>query len=508
MGTKAQGVLVGLATDPELARTRYWLQGKLWSDRSGEQASASLRQALSAIRRSLGGAQDILIADRHAVRLDPTRVAVRDDPATGLEFLEGLDVRDPAFRTWLQQVRAERAPAAPVRPAPAPGPVQVFAPRRRRQIVLECVGVPGSPLHLIEEQFCDSVQKSLAEMFEIDAHRTLPGTVRAGLLVLSVHAFAMPGGALGLRVAVTENSSLRSFWADTAVAPPPAPPALLDLQHLALSHRAVTAVVQLVSRPAEPGLHDPDADMLAGTGLRKMFSMRWSELDEAEMLFRKAYELEPRGLYHAWLAQLAAIRFVEHRHTNRLDAAEQARGLCSDALAAEPTNSFVLSAVANARLVLEQDGVASRELSQLGIAANGSNPLAWWARSSALLYTGEFEQAHAAARTAQVLARDSTMRFWTDFQMALTAAVTGRESVAITKFEVSRALNPQFRPPLRYLLGLYSRQHDDDSARRTLELLRRAEPGFELERFIGDDTYPVSMMRKRGLYDPDRLLDL
>lgn len=117
---KSRALLAMLAMSPRGSRSRVWLRDKLWSDRGEDQASASLRQTLFDIRRSLGKiADEILVADYHTVTLKIGRVRVDAlellDPShpawVGREtsewsatehFLEGIDVKDPEFEDWLK----------------------------------------------------------------------------------------------------------------------------------------------------------------------------------------------------------------------------------------------------------------------------------------------------------------------------------------------------------------------------------------------------------------------
>jgi hypothetical protein len=126
---KSQALLAMLAVSPRGSRSRSWLRDKLWSDRSEEQSSASLRQALLDIRKSLGGTiRDILITDRHTVTLDLSCVNI--DLIEAIErgrsgeipeeieagtiaehFLEGINIHDPEFEEWLtleRQIWARR----------------------------------------------------------------------------------------------------------------------------------------------------------------------------------------------------------------------------------------------------------------------------------------------------------------------------------------------------------------------------------------------------------------
>ncbi|WP_412842370.1 AfsR/SARP family transcriptional regulator, partial [Cereibacter sphaeroides] len=74
---KSRAILAMLAVAPRGSRSRVWLRDKLWSDRGEDQASASLRQALLDIRKSLGPrAAHVLTADKNTVSLDLAAVAV------------------------------------------------------------------------------------------------------------------------------------------------------------------------------------------------------------------------------------------------------------------------------------------------------------------------------------------------------------------------------------------------------------------------------------------------
>ncbi|WP_271894031.1 SARP family transcriptional regulator [Candidatus Phyllobacterium onerii] len=110
---KSQAILAMLAVSLRGSRSRVWLRDKLWSDRPEDQASASLRQALLDIRKCLGDARDILVADKNTVslrmdriRLDIDEILTEGHPAGNDElaaehFLEGVDVRDAEFEEWL-----------------------------------------------------------------------------------------------------------------------------------------------------------------------------------------------------------------------------------------------------------------------------------------------------------------------------------------------------------------------------------------------------------------------
>lgn len=120
---KNRALLAVLASAPGKRFPREWLASLLWESHGDAQARASLRQALSALRRDLGAAAAALAADAEAVWLDPGQAEVDlarvralmdspdpDDPGRAAclvagPFLEGLELREQAFHEWLEQER-------------------------------------------------------------------------------------------------------------------------------------------------------------------------------------------------------------------------------------------------------------------------------------------------------------------------------------------------------------------------------------------------------------------
>lgn len=137
-GAKARAILALLSQTPGHCRPRRWLEARLWSDRGQEQASGSLRQALTELRKALGPLAGHLKSDRDCVALtdfstdllrDP--VAARQALCNGRDFLEGIDIIDAAFCQWLaeerQRLAHEVAATVPVLPDRTAG--QPFALR-------------------------------------------------------------------------------------------------------------------------------------------------------------------------------------------------------------------------------------------------------------------------------------------------------------------------------------------------------------------------------------------
>ncbi|MEO1774004.1 MAG: hypothetical protein AAFS07_03545 [Pseudomonadota bacterium] len=513
--TKACGLLALLATGRAHRRSRAWLQDKLWSDRAPRQAAGSLRQALVEARRALGIHAQALVADRSMIALDHERIRIAFDrtcPSSEAEFLQGIDLRDPEFETWLRDMRAHYAqataaaaqPTAPLPNSSSDAPQPGF---HGPAIALIAAGDGGADARLLETLFIDAAAHSMREVLEIHVYTILttatPRTIPSpGSLIVTVKAFVCGVDQLGLRVTLEEAGTLRSFWAEHAMVALPLSLMSENVACLALVHRLLQALTRNLAPAVSgggPTGREAAAQVTAIAGLRKMFSMRHSELLEAEHMFAAAIEREPRGLYYAWRAQLAVIRFVELAADDVLVLKAECAEHCARAMELEPLNSHVLAAVANAKMLLERDLEASTLLSQQAVSANRANPLAWWSWANVTLYRGELEMAHAAAVIAQSLTERSSLKFWADFQRSLTAALTGRREEAIRFGTSASALAPSFRPPLRYLVALHAARGDRDATLDAAEQLRRIEDSFSIDKLLFDPEYPVSLMRKTSL---------
>ena len=123
---KSEALLTYLAMSPGERHTRDQLAGLFWSDRGEDQSRNSLRQSLSAIKKSLGSIDPSpLVIEHNEVSIVPNVIDVDalemaqliDDNspqsvvrAAGLykgEFLEGLVIRDPVAEQWLANERGQ-----------------------------------------------------------------------------------------------------------------------------------------------------------------------------------------------------------------------------------------------------------------------------------------------------------------------------------------------------------------------------------------------------------------
>ena len=512
VGAKSQALLALLASCPDRTRTRRWLAEKLWSDRGPDQASGSLRQALTDIRATLGKYSGLLGADRQKIWLDAGGVAVKVTEAPHPEFLEGIDVRDPEFGVWLRMERLRReTPRPPDAGMSAESPIhQASTPSLRRgaaarPVVIMLRSQPASDaLALLEDLLIDCVSLSLRETLGLHVYGRRPTQLPQRWIEVAVQAFVTGTGKRGLRVRASEGETGRLLWTGGSAPLPASGPMADDLETILFANQVVEALGDVLTLTPAGGVPN-DALALQRLAMRKMWTMQPGRMAEAESLFALADQMEPRGVIKAWQAQLRVFQMIERHDGANPSMHEEAMELCAQALEREPNNSMVLAVVAYARNALDHDALASVELAKRSVRINPVNPVAWDSLSIAKLYSGHVAEAHEIAQRVQKMGAMRPNRFWWDMGLCVTAALTGNESLALQMARSASAQAPDFRAALRYIVALTAARDMPEVALAAAEKLKKLEPGFTFDALAHDPAYPVGALRRGGLLQSDRI---
>ncbi len=510
---KCQALIAILATSPEGKRSRTWLQSHLWSDRSSEQASGSLRQALTAIRNSLGDFGHLLTANRQCVQLDMSKVKLAE-PDRDQEFLEGLDVNDNEFDDWLRLERAHQFAshhlARPLieRSLAPQSPPMASSPIQNPVIVLLAGGTGDQSTNAIETFLIDSVARSLRENLSIPTYTHDVVATFTNALKVQLNVSQLGEGQLFLTANCVHAASCELLWSDNRMVQVNDFLPVNNVAVLSWLNEIVAAIADFLGRPGELSKEHVSATQFGLAALRELFSLDPSRVAQADHMLKQAYEIDPRAIFTAWRAQLRGIQHVERHGNSSKELREEGLMLAQKALQAEPSNSSILATTANARLILDQDIAAAEELSRDSLRLNPSNPLAWWSRSFTYLYSDRIEEAVHAGERGRQLSKGSPYRFWWDMQLALSASAARNYDKAIQSAERCAAFSSTCRPPLRYLIALHAEGGSMDRASHWTQKLKLLEPDFSVERLLTDGDYPASLLRKYNLVKTESLSPL
>lgn len=517
-GAKVQGLLALLATSPDLCRNRRWLEDKLWSDRGTDQASASLRQALTELRRSLGTSHPVLTSDRQKIGLRRDRVQVDLSTTGDPEFLEGLDVRDPEFESWLRHERHRHLTDAPIRadlwhvagPALAgpalPAPAAPHARRTDRttaSVVLQKSRNTADGLALMEDLFIDAVALSLREALGITVftRRQTPGLPNS--IAVTVQAMAAGPGERFLRVRAEDGATGQVLWSGRSMALPTDPTP--EATALTLFANQVVEVLGDALSLELGGAGDLNAMVLQRLAVRKIWTLDPLRLAEAETLLTLADEIRPQGLTLARRGQLRVLQMVERHGSDAQTLRDEARALCGKAMEREPNNSMVLAVLSYVRCAIDDSPLAGAELAQRSVRLNPGNPLAWDSLSYAHLHAGRIEEAHRIAMKVQTIGAAAPNRFWWDMGLCLTSALTGDLDLALTMARTAASDSPDFRAAQRYVVALGAAADQPGLALAAARRLKALEPDFTMDALAHNPAYPVGVLRRAGLLRSDRI---
>jgi DNA-binding SARP family transcriptional activator len=502
-GQKARGLIGLLAMTPDRRRPRRWIEQKLWSDRSPEQASSSLRQVLMEVRSALGPAAAALQADRQTVALSPLQTDVEGNPdavrqalASGFDLMQNVHVRDPAFAEWLRDQRARMAGTAPIAQSG-------WQPEAPSIPLLVRTAVTHS-------DFCGFVAMSLAESI---------GKLISDYALVDVYAdnaavahFGPRERGLALTVATTETdgrirmvASLESartgqvLWSRQALLPIASTTEIFEGAMPGIVFEAAEAAMQAMPRVVGDDPGPLRAEAMIARAVRAIFSFQEHQLRLADDLLRDAAAIVPSSRAFAWRGILRQFMAVERTETDRARLMEEAELFSRQAMDGAPMNSLVLSLMSQVQIMLYDNVDAGASLARDAIRINPQNAFGYVAKAGSLLRQGNPVDAYAVADLGAGLAARSGFLHWWEMHKGLAATQMGDFETAITCFEAARSRAPHFRAPLRHLIFLYLKRGQPENAMRALTNLKRLEPDFSLNLIREDPAYPAGTLRRADL---------
>lgn len=504
---KSKGLLALLAMAPGHRRTRAWLQDKLWSDRGPVQGAASLRQALSEIRKAFKGARDCLRSDRQVVWFEPASVAICHEPAASsttdeVILFEGLDIADIEFENWLRDQRTRFQSEPTIVKANLPN--EPASQKPKLQLVIARERVPSSPTRerLSIESLTDIVAQSVKELGDVEVieHR---GDACSELISRSPNTLVVNADVAEDPVGVTCRLVLRSsqgnrlLWTNH-IDSRGATSILDDAVLLSDLNQFVEQIYRsFASTAGEVRRH---SSLLCWQGIQTLMRLKMEDLEAADRLFAEAFELEPRGVYLAWRAYLRTFRLVEFIPSDRQAVADEAVAFMRRSIELEPANSYVAGFSAQVHSIVRQSYVAAFEMAERSIKLNPANPIGWTCLGMAECNLGRTAAGFRHTLHARELSGPTPFRFFVDAFACIAASMAGDVENAILLGEASHGVSPAFKPPLRFLSALYLLKDQREQSEGFVDKLKVSEPNFSYE-LLRDKSYPVSSLHRSGLLD-------
>ena len=458
--SKARAILLILALSSGHRAARATLRELLWQTRAQEQQAASLRQALSALRRAMGPWREALSDEGTSLRLDTRRVAVRMPERAGRRDMgTDLDTREPAFRAWLDAHRQGGEVLA--LPVPAPVPVGDMG------IVQS---LPVVELMTDGEAVSDLVgTEALARASRLlPLRRPLDGEERDLSLLLT--APRVGGAALiSARLRDSAGREVDSLLLDPVSST------------RGVSRAAERVSAMLLSAPR--------------VGLASVLGCAPATLKEAERRLDLASADAPETM--ALRAYVRNTALLERMAPDSADALAEARDLSLRALSAAPANPVVLSVAALIALRRGEPGPAL-DLVQQARRLDPVSAFMQRALAAVAAATGDGRLADRAASAARASSLSRLMPASWTILAAGAAARRGRIGQARDLAQLAHDEDRGYRPPLRFLVVLENSLGRPDRAEAAMHSLRALEPDVT-PALMRDRAYPLASLRLAGL---------
>jgi tetratricopeptide (TPR) repeat protein len=500
-GTKARALLAILLLTPEMSRPRRWIESTLWSTRDAEQANASLRQALTEIRRALGPHRDLIDADRRNIWLSVAAFAVDvlvpgAQPGPGRCLLEGLDPKDAAYDRWL----AETAVALGWPVAGRAQSVRLGAPMPVLQLSTDGTGSRLESLlsGIVSDQVVKNLGDSADFVFQTDGG--LPPDHMPGIPVFGLSTSVVAHGGTGyFTLRLSDTLRRRMLWTRQVSVPLTETDLLESPDLFKLAHEAAEHAVQALAQDPAGVAATRLADVMVNRALTEMFSFDADRLVTADSLLVQAEQIRPRAIHWAWRSFLRMIMAVERTGHDAQVLADEAESFARRAIEAEPRNSLVLALVGMMRLLMQNDIEGGARLTQDALALNKGSAMAQIGMATVAMRRSDLVEARAATGRALGIAAHSSHRHWYHMFACLTEIASGDYDAAIRSAEAVLSYAPKFRPPLRHLYALYIQRQDFPRAIQVAKRLRELEPDFSLQLIRENPDYPAGTLRSSPL---------
>jgi TolB-like protein/Tfp pilus assembly protein PilF len=501
LGAKHQALLALLCMAESGVRTRAFLEQTLWSLAQPEQAKASLRTALSTLRRHLGPVvSQIINANRERVTLDLSRISF-EDGSSDAEFMEGFELPYEAnFARWLQHARldAARGSAPSGKPSPQHG-------RPRFETLLPVIAVlpfvqlaPGEDTSalgsLISEELSRSLSRSQAFTVtsylasrQFDLARVRPAEVSAvaGAKYLVSGSVRANGQLMTTEVELHDAEREQVIWSRHFEGP------LCDLmagrsEALCDATRQIslTLIGEAVRVTAFKPLSSLEGHMLMMAAISMMQEMTPERFGRAREILKVLLDRDPKHpMVLAWMGFWHVLRVQKGFTSDRQMDAGLANQYAGAALEADPAYSLAhtLKGAISSHLLFDFD--MAQNSYDLALKDNPSEALAILLKGATWAYQGHASEAVELTDVARRLTPLGPQKYYFDSVAASANLSAHNYDRAIELAERSLEANASYPASLRtkaIALQLSGRQGE---ARKAVQNLLAASPQFNLAQY-------------------------
>ncbi len=457
---KGQALIAMLAVAGGGERTRSWLQTRLWGSRGADQAQASLRSELSALRNRINAPGSILASDHNRLWLDLSLIDVdarEMGVAEAAEFLEGLDIAgEDGFEDWLREERARReAQAQKHDPAglilqtarmavAAPQMTTVFSALPAIAVLPFANRTADPALDYLAEGLSEDLIDRLSRLrwlpviarsSSFSARDVGDGTAEVGRKLgaryLLEGNIRRSSAGESLSLSLTDNDAQRVIWSNRIALEKDASPKVMDDMLSDISAH-LGAHIDVAEQQRALGKQQCDLNVrdLIWQGRWHLNRLTKEDSDRAKQLFAEAVEREPNspealiqsilaGLWEVWAERRSSADTIALRRLAQ-------RAIIADL---EDARGHMIAGIAEMWL---KQPIRAETLLRHAISLNPSLVLAYAQLGSVLYLKGEPEAAIEPLNIAVRLSPNDYSLFYTQGELAMAHLMIGNFERAVS----------------------------------------------------------------------------
>ena len=499
---KARALLSMLALAPEYRLSRSFLKSHLWGDRSETQSSASLRQALSSLRKIFEDYPLILNITQEFVALDNSQVLIIF-PNPGETLLAGLDIRDHGFEDWLRQERTNHE----VNPRGAQESIletdaSAFSDQSVVGIgVLNCL-VDGETHHgeVIGDIVSDLVARELrnfgiAETYDyrnkIVTTQNRDSQLSRGVDFFMQVSIQLLEDTYFINCRFFDSLDNRQLWSGFCKVKANA--GYLESNEIRFFvNEILDAALFIFSSPGFVAHSERrQSSKLALAAINEILKGRHGDLVQADHFLDQAYKTNNRSVYLGWKTHLVAYLLGERLIDNPAEHRKRLRETVAIAEDQGRFNPVTLALVAHTYSFIFHDYERALQIFERMFQLNPMQAICFDLSAVTNVYVNNKELAWEQSQLAFKLGRFSPYRYCIDTTCTMAAAINERYDEAIKYGDWATQKKPTFTAALRYLTAAKSLAGDREGANETYKKLIQIEPDFSVDSFQDND-YPIA----------------
>jgi tetratricopeptide (TPR) repeat protein len=517
-GQVRRAILAVLLMSPGQSCTKQFLLDLFWAQSPPVKSRASLRTALSALKKELAPiGDDVIASDRYHVRLASkslTAGLAQGAEAADLPFLQDLDVEvrgAEGFEDWLRDMRLHHdfAQSRPKDTMPSIARAARMltadhAPIRDMALGLLPCRMSGTEpqvetrANLLVDQLLETLSTAMSvKLFDYrdgyGVHRPNPASLQHGNGPRFMLQPSVDLAARRFSLRLVDARSQEVLWSSALAG------AFVfeDTPQEAEGETDIARCVEQVIAAVGQGVGGEEPLLSPYHALISMFQLEVEELDRLDTLLVRSQAQADDAYLDGLKCYLATIRVAENIRSSEGIAADELYGAARRAMRPDAFHGYNLAMAGYALSFLSGQKELGLDLTTSAVEVAPTQAFCWDQHALCLFSLDAYDAAFAAAQKAQALGAHSPIRYTYDTTAAIIAFARG-DYLSTARYG-NRAMfrMPRFTPALKYTAAALGQLNQLSDSRRLLKQMQRVG-GYQT---LGQIKYNDGLPQRDGFRD-------